>query len=60
MIKMTRNTSRVKITSHLQTKHELIKQVIKSDISARQSWPSQGQNENINKNLYLALNYTKS
>ena len=41
MIKMTRNISRVKITSDLQTKHELasngqVWSVIKIDISRRQ------------------------
>ena len=37
MIKMTRNISRVKITSDLQTKHELASN--KYDISRTPSWP---------------------
>ena len=50
MIKMTRNTTRVKITSDLQTKHDLAsnkKRYIPHYNTY--SWPSQGQNENINK-----------
>ena len=47
MIKITRNIPRVKITSDLQTKHEL--SIEKAIYPHDNTWPSQGQNENINK-----------
>jgi hypothetical protein len=47
MIKMTRNIARVKITSDLQTKHELASE--KAIYPHDNTWPSQGHNENIKK-----------
>jgi putative N-acetylmannosamine-6-phosphate epimerase len=63
MIKIMINISRVKITSDLQTKHELAsnkKRYIPHDNTY--SCPSKGQNENINKydkyNACMILNKT--
>ena len=62
MIKVTRNISRVKITSDLQTKHEWASE--KAIYPHDNTWPGQGQNENINKTYiwlysnHTALNYT--
>ena len=65
MIKMTRNISRVKITSDLQTKHELASN--KYDISrTTPSWPLAKVKMKYKQILYMpwlysnhmALNYT--